>query len=152
MKMMWRGLKIKENCHVSVNQFHGDFRSKTLSFREIKSVFRDVKWCFNASWGLKGLRVKAPGHWTYLSLYKVADAFSQPLQRWNIFISTKRPKGLLQFEIIIISYLALSASGEYRSMKWVYGHYICFIISARGSSTDVRFWRLKSDPRRVIFK
>ena len=55
----WRWLdvvwKIKENCHVLVNQFHGNFRSKTLGCRGIKSVFRDVKWCFNASWGLKGL-------------------------------------------------------------------------------------------------
>ena len=31
------------------------FRSKTLHCREIKSVFMDVKWCLNASWGLKGL-------------------------------------------------------------------------------------------------
>ena len=55
MKMIWCGLKIKENCHVLVNQFHGNIHSKTLGCRRIKSVFRDVKWCFNASWGLKGL-------------------------------------------------------------------------------------------------
>ena len=48
MKMIWCGLKNKENDHLLVNQFHGNFR-------EIKSVFRDVKWCFNASWGFKGL-------------------------------------------------------------------------------------------------
>ena len=58
MKMIWYGLKNLENCHVLANQFHGNFCSKTLSYREIKSVFRDVKWCINASWGLKGLRVK----------------------------------------------------------------------------------------------
>ena len=55
MNMIWCGLKIKENYHVLSNQFHGNFRSKTLSCRKIKSVFRDVKWCFNASWGPKGL-------------------------------------------------------------------------------------------------
>ena len=55
MKMIWCGWKSKENCHVLVNQFH--FHSKTLGCRKIKSVFRDLKWCFNASWGLKGLRV-----------------------------------------------------------------------------------------------
>ena len=33
----------KKNCHVLVNQFHGNFRSKTLIFRKMKSVFRDVK-------------------------------------------------------------------------------------------------------------
>ena len=30
--------KNKENCHVLANQFQGDFRSKTLGCREIKSV------------------------------------------------------------------------------------------------------------------
>ena len=34
-------------------QFQGNFRSET--HRKIKSVFRYVIWCFNASWGLKGL-------------------------------------------------------------------------------------------------
>ena len=56
MKMIWCGLKIKENYHVLVNQFQGHFRSKTLGCRKIKSVFRDVKWCFNASCGFKGLK------------------------------------------------------------------------------------------------
>ena len=52
--MTWCGLKIKENYHVLVNKFHGSFRSKPLSFRKNEYVFRDVKWCFNASWGPKG--------------------------------------------------------------------------------------------------
>ena len=60
MKITWCSLKIEENYHVVLNKFHGNFRSKTLSFRKIKYVFRDVKWCFNASWGLKGLNVKHP--------------------------------------------------------------------------------------------
>ena len=55
MKMIWCGWKSIQTCHVLVNQFHGNFHPKTLSCRRIKSVFRDVKWCFNASWGLKGL-------------------------------------------------------------------------------------------------
>ena len=59
MKMIWCGLKIKENYQVLVNQFHGNFRSKTLGCRKIMSVYRDVKWCFNASWGLKGLISRA---------------------------------------------------------------------------------------------
>ena len=50
MKMTCSGWKIKENCHA------GNFPSKTIGCREIKFVLRDVKWCFNASWGLKGLR------------------------------------------------------------------------------------------------
>ena len=54
--MTWYGLKIKENCHLLVNQFHQNFLSKPLGCRRIKSVFKDVKWCFNASWGLKGLK------------------------------------------------------------------------------------------------
>ena len=58
MKMIWSGWKNEKNCHVLVNQFHGNIHPKTCkspSYRKIKSVFRDVKWCFNASWGLKGL-------------------------------------------------------------------------------------------------
>ena len=55
MKIIWCGLKITENCHILIKQLHGNFRSKTLGCRKIKTVFRDVKWCFNASWGLKGL-------------------------------------------------------------------------------------------------
>ena len=55
MKMIWCGFKIKENWHVLVNQFHENFRSKSLCFRKIKYVFMNVKWCFNESWGLKGL-------------------------------------------------------------------------------------------------
>ena len=60
MKMIWFGLKIKENYHVLANQFHGNFHSKTLGFTKFKSVFRDVKWRFNALWGLKGLIVHDP--------------------------------------------------------------------------------------------
>ena len=47
MKMIWSGWKIKENCYVLVNQFHGNIHSKTPSYRKIKSVFRDLKWCFD---------------------------------------------------------------------------------------------------------
>ena len=55
MKMIWCGLKIEENHQVLVNQFHGNVRSRTLGCRKIRFVFRDVNWCFNVSWGLKGL-------------------------------------------------------------------------------------------------
>ena len=57
MKMIWYGLKIKENCNVLVNKFHRNILPKTLGCRKIESVSRDVKWCFDASWGLKGLRL-----------------------------------------------------------------------------------------------
>ena len=53
--MTWNKGKIKQNCHVLVNQFHGKFYSKALSCGKIKYVHRNLKWCFNASWGLKGL-------------------------------------------------------------------------------------------------
>ena len=56
MKMIWCGLKIEENYHVLVNVFNGNFRSKTIDYRKIKSVFMYVKWCLNASWGLEGLK------------------------------------------------------------------------------------------------
>ena len=35
--------EIKENYHVLVNQFHGNFHSKTLGCRKIECVIRDVK-------------------------------------------------------------------------------------------------------------
>ena len=85
MKMIWSGYKIKENYLVLVNQFQGNFHSKTPSCRKIKSVFGDVKWWFNASWGLKGLivhgsvaRCARPESiftrlWLDLSAWKVGD-------------------------------------------------------------------------------
>ena len=45
-ELMW--FKITENCHVLVNQFHGNCRSNTLGSRKIKAVLGDVKSCFNA--------------------------------------------------------------------------------------------------------
>ena len=42
-----------------VSQCQGNFHSKTPSCGKIKSVFRNVKWCFDASWGLKGLMNKS---------------------------------------------------------------------------------------------
>ena len=51
----WRWFDVGDNCHVLVNQFHENFRSKTLGCKKIRSVFRDIKWCFNALWGLKVL-------------------------------------------------------------------------------------------------
>ena len=38
-----------------VNQFHGNFHSKTSNCSKIKPVYRGVKWCFNASRGIEGL-------------------------------------------------------------------------------------------------
>ena len=45
----------RENCQIMVKEVHGNFPFKTVSCRKIKSVFRVVKLCFKASWGLKGL-------------------------------------------------------------------------------------------------
>ena len=53
--MIWCGWGIKENCHVLVNQFHGNIHFKTSNYRKNKSISRYLKWCFNASRGLKGL-------------------------------------------------------------------------------------------------
>ena len=87
--MIWCGVKIKENCYALVNQFHGNFRSKILCCRKIKSVFRDVKWCFNASWGLKGLnrlnvadRDIGDAHLTLCVLITTTDILSQTFNLW----------------------------------------------------------------------
>ena len=61
------GLKKKENYHVLVNQFLGNFRSKTPSCRKIRSVFRDLKLCFNPStaklFNLDFHPLEAVSHW-----------------------------------------------------------------------------------------
>ena len=43
-----------KNIMLFLKQFHDNFCSKTTRFQEIK-LCDDVRWCFNASWGLKGL-------------------------------------------------------------------------------------------------
>ena len=70
MKMIWSGWKIKENCHVLVNQFHGNFHFETPSCRKLSLVFSDVKWCFNASLGLKELT-----HWDRFSQTKKVGGY-----------------------------------------------------------------------------
>ena len=52
MKMIWCGLKIKENYNVLVNQFR--FRFETLGCRKIKSVYRDINDALMHHEGLKG--------------------------------------------------------------------------------------------------
>ena len=48
------GLKIKEHYYVLVNQFHGNFHSKTLGYKKIRSVFKDIKYALMHHEGLKG--------------------------------------------------------------------------------------------------
>ena len=46
----WRWLEVGDkwkNILLILKQFHENFRSKTTRFQEIKSFFRDAKWCFN---------------------------------------------------------------------------------------------------------
>ena len=57
MIIAWVISNWRKACNAKVtdlSEFYGNFRFKTPGCRKIKSVFRDVKWCFNASWGLKG--------------------------------------------------------------------------------------------------
>ena len=56
MKMTWSGWQMKKIL-LFLKQFQENCRYKTTRFQEIKSFFSDVKWCFNASWGLKGLKL-----------------------------------------------------------------------------------------------
>ena len=82
MKMIWNEWKIKENCHVLVDRFHGNINSKTLCCRQIKSVFRDVKWWFNASWGLKGLTAKLFNFYTHEIAGEADDDFTRSTDPW----------------------------------------------------------------------
>ena len=132
MKMIWSRWKSKENCHVLVNQFHWNFRSKTLSCGKIKSVFRDLKWCFKASCGLKGLNDDYP--------VKRCQASS--------------------YLIVIYTHLNLCVATLNYNFKWVKIAHICLIwdqsdilivehsfhsnkcdLIARGPYLYVRFWR-----------
>ena len=55
----WRWLEVGgkwKNILLFLKRLRENFRPKTTGFQEIKSFFRDLKWCFNASWGFKGLK------------------------------------------------------------------------------------------------
>ena len=41
----------------------------------MKSVYSDVKWCFNASWGLKGLSSTVQTKYTDLQLLAILTPF-----------------------------------------------------------------------------
>ena len=56
--------------------------SKTLGCSKMKSVFRDVKWCFDASWGLKGLNMR---HRLYYIILIQQNYYSPPKTRWSHF-------------------------------------------------------------------
>ena len=77
----------------------------------------------------------------------------KPLKRWNLLYKLWRPKCFFQFEIIIIIFVS-SLRFIWIPMLWVYDHYkYCYSYSAgidfrrhNLTSTDVRFWSLKSIP------
>ena len=107
--MIWCGLKIEENYHELLNQFHGNYHYKTLSCWKIKCVLRDVKWCINASWGLKGLIRLYMYHKIchYRCYTTIIGGFTiivpcSYLTLKHFFISTMETNlGFIQFEIII---------------------------------------------------
>ena len=78
---------------------------------------------------------------------------NKPLKRWQFLHKLWRSKGLFQFEIII-NVLVSTFWFIWIPMLWVYGRYKYFYSHSAGSdfrhqnmtSTDVRFWRLKSIP------
>ena len=59
--VVWRWLKVGwkwKTIFLLLKQSHEYVHSKTLSFKGIKSVYRDAKWCFDASWLLNPLTAK----------------------------------------------------------------------------------------------
>ena len=57
----WKWLEVGykwKNILLFLKQFHEFFCSKITSFQGIKPFFKDAKFCFNASRGLKGLNIK----------------------------------------------------------------------------------------------
>ena len=65
------------------------------------------------------------------------------LKALNIFIKPWRPRGFIQFEIII-NVLVSSFWFIWIPMLWVYNHYKMFTLTARGWFLDVRIWRLQT--------
>ena len=133
-KMIQCGLKINENYHVLVNQFHGNIHSKTLGSRKTKSVFRDVKLCFNASWGLKGLMaVQLFRPWPNIKpvlAQRLVFADLATQKRWDV-----EP---MLFKCWPIVYDAWPTFNSYS---------VGIDFSRQNlTSVDVRFWRLKSIP------
>ena len=66
-----------------------------------------------------------------------------PLQRWNIFYINLKRTTFYQLETHI-NVLVSSFRFIWIPMLWVYGHYTIFLLSMRGPSLDVRFWRLRT--------
>ena len=151
MKMTWCGLKIEENCHVLVNQFHGNYHYKTPSCWKIRSVFRDVKWCFNASWGLKGL---SSNHEVFYLFYLLNKSLllgvkcvlkCQDLHmlylKWNKWVVFKQwftilyylkiTLKALNYIIKIITNLKLCLAITSHNFKWVKISYTCTMKKKR---------------------
>ena len=114
-------------------------------------IFLLVKWADTAFW-----------HCTraYSNVYNIGMSwlvsldwhFKQPnwVGRWcyiqpdNAEICLyKPPKGFFQFEIII-NVLVRSFRFIWIPVLWVYGHYKCCTLLARGSTLDIRIWRLQT--------
>ena len=88
-------------------------------------------------------------HWPFTTSVLYPNPYSAEL----ILYKTWRSKGLFQFEILI-NVLASSSCFIWISMLWVYGQYKYFNSSSAGTvfirqnltSTDVRFWHMKTVP------
>ena len=98
-------LKMKINFHVLVTQFHVNFHYKTLGCRKMKSVYRDVKWYFNAPWGLKGL----------------ISRLTRCYWEWNECLNIKICKWLVPSEnnSVIFSHLKLWVAVARHNFKWL---------------------------------
>ena len=101
-------------------------------------------------WLIDGL-IKIPSCFKFhhifvsITLWRDADDSFNPYNAEILLYIPWRPKGFFQFEIII-NVLVGSYYFIWIAVLWVYGHYNFLILSARGSTSDVRIWRVMSLP------
>ena len=83
------------------------FLLKPLGFSKIKSVFMYVKWCFNASWGLKRLNTSRTTNTVSHFIRCTSDVFSHIVlnSSWFVYLSVRISKivSSLTFQLLQFS-------------------------------------------------
>ena len=111
-KWIQMGGKRKKDTVIN-DQFHENFRSIITRVQEIKSFFWDTKWCFNASWELKGLINDGP------QSKRLAQHYPANMTHWpNV------------------------DGGPTVAQHWVDVSCLLGNLTARGLTLHVRMWRL----------
>ena len=91
--------------------------SKPLGCKKIQSVFMDVKWCFNASWGLKGLISVLPEPYTVSTCFISIEIYTVSTCFISIEIYTVSTC-FISIEIYTVSTCFISIEISLNLIKW----------------------------------